>query len=62
MRHMTLVTHIVMSCTCFVSSYASGPRFDQVTRFKSTKKELAKIDIELTYRKKFTMGWKGPEV
>ncbi|GJS70400.1 hypothetical protein Tco_0703241 [Tanacetum coccineum] len=30
---------------------ALGPRSDHVTRFKSTKKERAKIDIDLTYEK-----------
>nr|GEU88039.1 myb-related protein 306-like [Tanacetum cinerariifolium] len=33
-----------------VSSYASGPRSDQVTRFKSTKEERAKIDKDATLK------------
>ncbi|GJY74753.1 hypothetical protein Tco_0479184 [Tanacetum coccineum] len=40
-----------MSKAYLVSSYASGPRSDQETRFKSTKTERAKIDIGLTYEK-----------
>ncbi|GJV87922.1 hypothetical protein Tco_1531860 [Tanacetum coccineum] len=53
---------LAMSNAYFVSSYASGPRSEQVTRFKSTKKERAKIDKRSEQWKKFTMGWKGPEV
>nr|GEU74223.1 mitochondrial-processing peptidase subunit alpha-like [Tanacetum cinerariifolium] len=37
-----------MSSAYFVSSYASGQRPDQVTRFKSTKRERAKIVKGLT--------------
>nr|GFA30307.1 hypothetical protein [Tanacetum cinerariifolium] len=37
-----------MPSAYFVSTYASGPRSDQVTRFKSTKREHAKIDKGLT--------------
>nr|GEU70492.1 putative reverse transcriptase domain-containing protein [Tanacetum cinerariifolium] len=40
-----------MSNAYFVSSYASGLRSDQVTRFKSTKKERAKIGKGLTNEK-----------
>ena len=40
-----------MSKAYLVSSYASGPRSDQVTQFKSTKKERAKIDSDLTNEK-----------
>nr|GEW57364.1 60S ribosomal protein L11 [Tanacetum cinerariifolium] len=45
---MTLATHIVMSNAYFISSYSSGPRSDQVSRFKLTKRERAKIDKGLT--------------
>nr|GEZ43609.1 reverse transcriptase domain-containing protein [Tanacetum cinerariifolium] len=51
-----------MSNAYFISSYASGPRSGQVTRFKSTERKRAKINKGLTNGKKFAMGWKGPEL
>nr|GEX82373.1 putative Gag-pre-integrase domain, Gag-polypeptide of LTR copia-type [Tanacetum cinerariifolium] len=44
---LPLITE-VMSKEYLVSSHASGPRSDQVTRFKYTKEERAKIDKGLT--------------